>query len=49
MILNITYIKNLISNKKLYNFYYNLKMPCENMLQQLFLNFIYAYDIGRYT
>ena len=49
MILNITYIKKLITNKKLYNFYYNLKMPCEIKLQQLFLNFNYTYDIGRYT
>ena len=49
MILNITYIKKLITNKKLYNFYYNLKMPCEIQLQQLFFNFIYTYDIGRYT
>ncbi len=49
MILNITYIKKLMTNKKLYNFYYNLKMPCEIQLQQLFLNFICIYDIGRYT
>ena len=49
MILNITYIKKLVINKKLYNFYYSLKMPCKISLQQLFCSFIYVYDIGRYT
>jgi len=49
MILNITYIKKLISIKKIYNFYYNLKIACESILPQLFTNFIYSYHIGRYT
>ena len=49
MLLNITYIKKLISNKKIYNFYFNLKMPCEIVLPQLFANFIYSNNIGRYT
>ena len=49
MILNITYIKKLMSNRKILNFYFNLKMPCEIILRQLFTNFIYSYYLGRYT
>ena len=49
MILNITYIKKLISNRKIFNFYFNLKMTREIILPQLFTNFVYSYYLGRYT
>ena len=49
MILNITYIKKLMSNRKILNFYFNLKMPSEIILPQLFIDFIYSYHLGRYT
>ena len=49
MILNITYIKKLISNRKIFNFYFTLKMTREIILPQLFTNFIYLYHLGRYT
>ena len=49
MILNITYIKKLISYRKIYNFYFNLKMPSEIILTQVFIDCIYSYHLGRYT
>ena len=49
MILNITYIKKLISNRKIFNFYFNLKIPRGIVLPQLFTDFIYLYHLGIYT